>query len=79
LATVDGGLLDGLKARLARRSVGLTLEFQVIDIFADLERQQGRFWEEIVLPGRRMPDPSLLRTHPPTDERIRRLKDLDVR
>ena len=40
---------------------------------AKLERYQGRFWEEIVLPGRRIPEPSLLRTHPPTDERVRRL------
>ncbi len=43
---------------------------------AKLERFQGRYWEEILLPGRRMPVPSLLRTHPPTDERIRRLLDL---
>ena len=41
-----------------------------------LERQGGRFWEEIVLPGRRIPDPSLLRTHPSTEERVRRLMDL---
>jgi len=38
-----------------------------------LERRQGRFWEEILFPGRRIPDPSLLRTHPPTAERVRRL------
>ncbi|MCL6606667.1 MAG: M48 family metalloprotease [Geminicoccaceae bacterium] len=43
---------------------------------AKLERFQGRFWEEIFMPGRRMPIPSLLRTHPPTEERIRRLLDL---
>ena len=41
-----------------------------------LERYQGRFWEELVMPGRRMPVPSLLRTHPPTDERVRRLLSL---
>lgn len=41
-----------------------------------LERYQGRFWEEIFLPGRRIPEPSLLRTHPPTEERIRRLLSL---
>ena len=41
-----------------------------------LERYQGRFWEEIVFPGRRIPEPSLLRTHPPTGERIRRLLEL---
>ena len=43
---------------------------------AKLERLQGRFWEEILFPGRRMPEPSLLRTHPPTEERIRRLLSL---
>ena len=41
-----------------------------------LERLVGRFWEEILLPGRRIPEPSLLRTHPPTESRIRRLRDL---
>ncbi|MDX6750951.1 zinc metalloprotease HtpX [Geminicoccaceae bacterium 1502E] len=46
---------------------------------ARLERQQGRYWEEILLPGRRMPEPSLLRTHPPTGERVRRLLELEER
>lgn len=41
-----------------------------------LERSVGRFWEEIFLPGRRIPEPSLLRTHPPTDARIERLRAL---
>jgi heat shock protein HtpX len=41
-----------------------------------LERQTGRFWEEMFLPGRRIPEPSLLRTHPPTEERVRRLRAL---
>ena len=43
-----------------------------------LERRTGRFWEEMFLPGRRIPEPSLLRTHPPTDERVRRLQELSV-
>lgn len=38
-----------------------------------IERRQGRVWEDLFMPGRRIPDPSLLRTHPPTEERIRRL------
>lgn len=38
-----------------------------------LERRTGRFWEEMFLPGRRISEPSLLRTHPPTEERVRRL------
>jgi heat shock protein HtpX len=41
-----------------------------------LERRQAGFWEGILLPGRRAPEPSLLRTHPPTEERVRRLMEL---
>lgn len=41
-----------------------------------MERVTGRFWEEILLPGRRIPEPSLLRTHPPTERRIQRLMRL---
>jgi heat shock protein HtpX len=41
-----------------------------------LERYQGRFWEQMMLPGRGLPDPSLLRTHPATEERIARLLEL---
>lgn len=41
-----------------------------------LERGAGRFWEDMFLPGRRIPEPSLLRTHPPTGERVRRLRAL---
>jgi heat shock protein HtpX len=41
-----------------------------------LERAQGRVWENILLPGGRIPDPSVLRTHPLTAERIARLKAL---
>jgi heat shock protein HtpX len=41
-----------------------------------LERAQGRRWENIFLPGGRMPDPSVLRTHPVTEERVRRLMAL---
>jgi len=41
-----------------------------------LERHQGRFWESVTMPGQRMPDPSLLRTHPRSEDRIRRLLEL---
>jgi heat shock protein HtpX len=41
-----------------------------------IERYQGGAWENVFLPGRRVPVPSLLRTHPPTEERIRRLAEL---
>ena len=43
---------------------------------ARLESKAGRFWEGILMPGRRAPDPSLLRSHPSTKERIRRLAEL---
>jgi heat shock protein HtpX len=45
---------------------------------AKIEQYQGRFFERVFLPGRRVPDPSLLRTHPPTEERIRRLMALQI-
>jgi heat shock protein HtpX len=42
--------------------------------------QAGRpYWEQILMPDRRVPDPSLLRTHPPTAERVRRLFELAPR
>jgi heat shock protein HtpX len=46
-----------------------------------LERYQGRFWEDLMfpVPGRRIPQPSLLRSHPTTAERIARLRALEVR
>ncbi len=43
---------------------------------AKLERYQGRLWEDILMPGRRIPLPSVLRTHPETPERIARLMAL---
>ncbi len=46
-----------------------------------LERYQGRFWEDLMLPvpSRRIPFPSLLRSHPETADRIARLHALDAR
>jgi heat shock protein HtpX len=43
---------------------------------AKIEYFQGGWVERILFPGRRMPDPSLLRTHPRTRERIQRLMSL---
>lgn len=44
-----------------------------------LETYTGHFWEDLMLPvpGRRVPHPSLLRSHPETEERVRRLLALD--
>jgi heat shock protein HtpX len=43
-----------------------------------LERYQGRFWEDFTMPGRRIPLPSVLRTHPETSRRIARLMELST-
>ncbi|EGV50854.1 peptidase M48 Ste24p [endosymbiont of Riftia pachyptila (vent Ph05)] len=37
-----------------------------------IEQRSGSLLERLFLPGRRIPEPSLLRTHPPTKERVRR-------
>lgn len=46
-----------------------------------LERYQGRFWEDLMLPvpARRIPYPSMLRSHPDTADRIARLRELEGR
>ncbi len=41
-----------------------------------LERRQGAMWEGLMLPGGRMPDPSLLRSHPKTRDRVAALMAL---
>lgn len=43
-----------------------------------LERYMGNFWEDLMLPvpGRRVPQPSMLRSHPTTEERVARLREL---
>lgn len=43
---------------------------------AKIEAAQGGWWERILMPDRRLPEPSLLRTHPDTRERIARLRAL---
>ncbi|MES9870551.1 MAG: zinc metalloprotease HtpX [Sedimenticola sp.] len=38
-----------------------------------IEQRHGSLWQQILFPGYRDPEPSLLRTHPDTGERIQRL------
>lgn len=40
-----------------------------------LEHYTGRFWEDLMMPvpARRIPQPSILRSHPPTEDRVSRL------
>ncbi len=44
---------------------------------AKMERLQRGWLQRILLPGRQLPEPSLFRTHPDTNERIRRLLELE--
>ena len=46
-----------------------------------LERYHGSFWEDLMfpVPSRRIPQPSLLRSHPPTEDRVARLLALESR
>jgi len=41
-----------------------------------LERYQGNMWEDMFMPNRRIPAPSVLRTHPETASRVERLLQL---
>ena len=62
---------DAASASLTGDPAGLASALSVI------ERYQGRFWQDIAPPGgRHIPQPSLLRSHPATDDRIARLKPL---
>ncbi|HKK15744.1 MAG TPA: zinc metalloprotease HtpX [Gammaproteobacteria bacterium] len=61
--------LDG--ARISGDPEGLAMAL------AKIEQYQGGIFERIFFPGKGMPDQqSILRTHPPTEERIRRLREL---
>lgn len=60
-------------AGLTRDLAGLASALRKLEL-----AQGGGLWERILLPGRRVPDPSLLRSHPPIEERIRRLHALQA-
>ena len=67
-ADVEGATLTGDPAGLA-------------SALNKLERYQGSFWEDLMfpVPSRRIPHPSLLRSHPANADRIRRLLALENR
>lgn len=50
----------------------------LIRALQQIENQPLSLLQRLLLPGRRQPEPSLIRTHPPTDERLRRLQALDA-
>lgn len=62
-ADLDGATLTGDPEGLA-------------SALASLERIQKVNWEGLILPGSRLPEPSLLRSHPRTEDRIARLMAL---
>jgi heat shock protein HtpX len=63
-ADLDAALLTGSPQALA---AALT----------KLEAYQGNLWEDILYPMRRVPHPSVLRSHPMTVDRVARLRALD--
>ena len=68
-ADLEGARAHGRSARARRRHC------------EKLERYQGSFWEDLMfpVPSRRIPQPSLLRSHPPTEQRVARLLALEGR
>jgi heat shock protein HtpX len=64
-ADLDAALLTG-------DPVGLAAALQKI------EQQQSNLLGRILIPGWRIPDPSIFRTHPDTEERVKRLLQLQV-
>jgi len=62
-----------------RDAAGLTGDpMGLASALAKLERFQRGVWEQIFMPGYRLPEPSLLRSHPPTEQRIARLRELQA-
>lgn len=64
---------DRLAVALTGDPVALTSALRSVETYT------GHVWEDLMpnLPARRVPEPSLLRTHPPSEERVARLA-LDV-
>jgi len=61
-----------------RGAVALTGDPEaLISALLKMEQQTSHLLEQLLLPGQRIPEPSLLRTHPRTEDRIRRLRALE--
>ena len=50
----------------------------VTSALTKVERHQGSIVEDLVMPSRRIPVPSMLRSHPPTEARLARLDRIEV-
>ncbi len=51
----------------------------LVSALAKIDRYSGALLEQLLWPGKGLPEPSWLRTHPPTEERIRRIRALEGR
>jgi heat shock protein HtpX len=78
-APTIGGLLQLGLSRAREYDADLTGDPEgLASALQFLEEKQGAKWESMMLPGSRLPHPSLLRTHPRTEERIARLQALKL-
>ena len=81
-APTVGGLLQMALSRAREYdadldAVGLTGDPEgLASALLTLEKRQRGMWEGLFLPGSRSPEPSLLRTHPRTEDRVERLLSL---
>jgi heat shock protein HtpX len=46
---------------------------------AKIEKTPIKLWDLVFAPGRNIPDPSILRTHPDSEKRVKKLMELDER
>jgi heat shock protein HtpX len=75
------GLSRAREFEADRTAVALTGDARALaSALRGLEATTGHFWEDLMfpVPGRRVPFPSMLRSHPETAERIQRLEALDA-
>ncbi len=81
-APTIGGLLQLALSRAREYdadldAVGLTGDPEgLASALVTLEKKQRGIWEGLMLPGSRSPEPSLLRSHPRTEDRVARLASL---
>ncbi len=79
LAPTVGGLLQMALSRTREFDADLGAAMLTGDpeglaqALTKLEKAQGKVWESLILPGGRIPDPSILRSHPLTATRVARL------
>ena len=81
-APTIGGLLQLALSRAREYdadldAVGLTGDPEgLASALVTLEKKQRGMWEGLLLPGSRSPEPSILRSHPRTEDRVARLASL---